>query len=73
MTPKILVVDDEPDVELLITQRFRKEIRAKEMSFLFVQSGESALSTLEEHPEVEMVLSDINMPGMDGLTLLSRL
>ena len=69
----ILVVDDEPDVEALVTQRFRREIRKGEMSFVFARDGQEALDLLGENPDVMMVLSDINMPRMDGLTLLSRL
>jgi sigma-B regulation protein RsbU (phosphoserine phosphatase) len=73
MNLKILVVDDEPDLEPLILQRFRKQVRAGEMSFVFAHNGEEALSRLESDPEIEVVLSDINMPVMDGLTLLARL
>jgi adenylate cyclase len=73
MMPTILVVDDEPDVEALITQRFRRAIREKEMIFLFAHDGLHALSVLKEHPEIDLVLSDINMPRMDGLTLLKNL
>ena len=70
---RILVVDDEPDVEALISQRFRREIRKGEMSFVFAHDGQEALDLLDNDPDVLMVLSDINMPRMDGLTLLSRL
>jgi len=70
---KILVVDDEPDLEVLIKQRFRKQIRAKEYEFFFAENGKEALKRLLEHPEVDIVLSDINMPEMDGLTLLTKL
>lgn len=70
---KILVVDDEPDLEILIQQRFRKKIRAQEYEFVFALNGRHALECLAEHPDVDVVLSDINMPEMDGLTLLSRL
>ncbi|MCP1337777.1 adenylate/guanylate cyclase domain-containing protein [Futiania mangrovi] len=70
---RILVVDDEPDIEALVTQRFRREIRKGEMSFVFARDGEEALKVLDSDPEVLMVLSDINMPRMDGLTLLSRI
>lgn len=70
---RILVVDDERDVELLISQRFRHAVRAGELEFLFASDGESALATLRTDPEIDMVLSDINMPGMDGLTLLDHL
>jgi len=70
---KILVVDDETDLEILIKQKFRKEIRKKEYEFLFAINGKDALEKLLEYPEVDIVLSDINMPEMDGLTLLSKL
>lgn len=73
MTPaKILVVDDEVELERLIRQRFRKKIKAKEFDFLFAADGMEALSRLQASP-VDMVLTDINMPRMDGLTLLTRL
>jgi adenylate cyclase len=71
--PKILVVDDEPDLELLVTQKFRRRIREGEYTFLFAHDGEEALSVLAREPDVDVVLSDINMPRMDGLTLLGRL
>lgn len=70
---KILVVDDEPDLEVLIKQKFRKKIREKEYEFLFAQHGKQALEVLSEHEDVDIVLSDINMPVMDGLTLLGEL
>jgi adenylate cyclase len=70
---KILAVDDEPDFELLIRQRFRREIRNNEFLFRFAHHGEEALALLAEEPDVELMLLDINMPVMDGLTLLSRL
>lgn len=70
---KILVVDDEPDLEPLILQRFRRGIKAGEMSFAFARDGEAAIRKLESDPEIEVVLSDINMPVMDGLALLARL
>ena len=73
MTFKVLVVDDEPDLELLIKQRFRKRIREGEFEFVFAQNGEEALIKLKEDPALDIVMSDINMPVMDGLTLLSRL
>lgn len=69
---KILVVDDEADLEVLIKQKFRKKIRSEEFEFLFALNGRIALEVLEENPDVDMILSDINMPEMDGLTLLSR-
>lgn len=70
---KILVVDDETDLEILIKQKFRKEIRKKEYEFLFAVNGNDALEKLLADPEVDIVLSDINMPEMDGLTLLNKL
>jgi sigma-B regulation protein RsbU (phosphoserine phosphatase) len=73
MPHRILVVDDEPDLEILITQRFRKRIRAGELSFAFAENGEEALRRLQTDGELAVVLTDINMPVMDGLTLLSRL
>jgi sigma-B regulation protein RsbU (phosphoserine phosphatase) len=73
MPHRILVVDDEPDLELLISQRFRKRIRSNELDFLFAGNGEEALQRLDAHRDVDVVLTDINMPVMDGLTLLSKL
>lgn len=71
---KILVVDDEADVQPLFLQRFRKEIRSHEIEFDFAISGEEALSYLEaKHSEVVLILSDINMPGMSGFELLTRI
>jgi CheY-like chemotaxis protein len=71
---KILVVDDEQDVKTLFEQRFRKEIRAKEMEFVFAFSGEEALVYLNQHEhEAVLILSDINMPGMSGLELLGQI
>jgi adenylate cyclase len=70
---KILVVDDEADLEVLIRQKFRKQIREQEYQFVFAVNGNHALEQLEKHPDVDMVLSDINMPEMDGLTLLTKL
>ena len=68
---KILVVDDEQDMEMLFQQRFRKEIREKMAEFVFAHSGEEAVSYLNEHiHEAVLILSDINMPGMSGLELL---
>lgn len=73
MTARILVVDDEPDLELLISQRFRRQIRDGSFSFAFAEDGVSALAALDGDPTIDMVLADINMPRMDGLTLLGRL
>ncbi len=71
---KILVVDDEKDVQVLFEQRFRKEIRDKEMEFVFAFSGEDALVYLNQHKhEAVLILSDINMPGMSGLDLLGQI
>lgn len=70
---KILVVDDEEDLEVLIKQKFRKKIREREYEFVFAINGRHALEQLETHTDVDVVLSDINMPEMDGLTLLSKL
>ncbi len=69
----ILVVDDEPDLETLIRQRFRRRIRKKELSFVFARDGVQALTALDERPEIELIMTDINMPRMDGLTLLNEL
>lgn len=73
MTSKILVVDDEIDLEVLIKQKFRKQIREKEYVFVFAINGKDALEKLLKEPDMDIVLSDINMPEMDGLTLLSRI
>lgn len=73
MTSKILVVDDETDLEILIKQKFRKEIRERNYEFLFAVNGKEALKTLTSSPDVDIVLSDINMPEMDGLTLLTKI
>jgi adenylate cyclase len=70
---KILVVDDEADLEVLIKQKFRQKIREQQYEFLFAINGRHALEQLELHKDVELVLSDINMPEMDGLTLLAKL
>ncbi len=70
---KILVVDDEPDLELLLRQKFRRKVRKGELTLVFAQNGVEALEQLKVHPDVDMVLSDINMPQMDGLTLLHQL
>jgi class 3 adenylate cyclase len=73
MTATILVVDDEPDLEALVLQKFRRQIRAGAVSFVFAHDGVEALASIERHPHVDMVVSDINMPRMDGLSLLQKL
>ncbi len=70
---KILVVDDEPDLEPLMLQRMRRDIRAGRYRFVFASNGVEALERLNEDDEIDMVLSDINMPRMDGLTLLQQI
>jgi two-component system chemotaxis response regulator CheY len=71
---KILVVDDERDIQTLFEQRFRKEIREKSLEFVFAFSGEDALTYLNDHEhEAVLILSDINMPGMSGLELLGHI
>jgi two-component system chemotaxis response regulator CheY len=71
---KVLVVDDEADVQPLFMQRFRKEIKNGEIDFSFALSGEEALEYLhQENSEIVLILSDINMPGMSGLDLLKQI
>jgi CheY-like chemotaxis protein len=71
---KILVVDDEKDVKTLFEQRFRKEVRSNEFSFAFANSGEEALNYLHTHEHaINLILSDINMPGMNGIELLKKI
>lgn len=71
---KVLVVDDEKDIQMLFEQRFRNEIRNREIEFVFAFSGEDALAYLDNlNHEVVLILSDINMPGMSGLELLKRI
>ncbi len=72
MLTRIMVVDDEPDLELLITQKYRKQIRNNEISFVFAEDGIDALEKLDQDSEIDMILTDINMPRMDGLTLLTN-
>src|SRR6266850_5409256 len=73
MTATILVVDDEPDLEALVRQKFRRQIRDGEVKFLFARDGAEALDMLGNRGAVDMVVSDINMPRMDGLTLLQKI
>src|SRR3981081_2863614 len=73
MTATILVVDDEPDLEALVLQQFRRRIREGTVAFVFAHDGIEALQSLEAHPHIDMVVSDINMPRMDGLSLLAKL
>ncbi len=70
---KILVVDDEPDLEVLLRQKFRRKVRKGLLTLVFAHDGVHALETLDEHHDVDMVLSDINMPRMDGLALLREI
>ncbi len=70
---KILVADDETDLEVLIRQKFRQKIRDQHYEFVFAKNGNDALEKMQQHPDVAIVLSDINMPEMDGLTLLTKL
>ena len=73
MTATILVVDDEPDLESLMQQRFRRQIRGGDFDFRFARDGVEALEMLANGAAVDMVVSDINMPRMDGLTLLQKI
>lgn len=73
MAIKILSVDDEADMEMLISQRFRRQIRDKNFEFIFASNGAEALEKIEQNQDIVLVLSDINMPEMDGLTFLSKL
>ena len=74
MKPLILVVDDEPDVEMLFRQQFRRDLRADRFNMDFAQSGDMALQRIADAADVSLILilSDINMPGMTGLELLPR-
>jgi adenylate cyclase len=73
MTVRILVVDDEPDLEGLLVQKFRHQIREGKVELLFACDGVEALAMLEANRDVDMVVTDINMPRMDGLSLLQKL
>ena len=70
---RILIVDDEPDLEPLVLQRMRRQIRSGEYSFLFAHNGVEALEVLKQNQDIDIVISDINMPQMDGLTLLEQI
>lgn len=73
MKAKIMIVDDESDFEQLVRQKFRRQIREQEYEFIFAHDGKDALEKLDVHPDIEIIFSDINMPVMDGLTLLTKL
>src|SRR6476620_6878569 len=73
MTATILVVDDEPDLEALVLQKFRRQIRDGTLTFMFAHDGIEALQSLEQNPHVDLIVLDINMPRMDGLSLLQKL
>jgi adenylate cyclase len=73
MTARILVVDDEPDLETLVLQKFRHQVRDGTVSFLFARDGVEALAALKTNSNVDLVVTDINMPRMDGLSLLQKL
>ena len=70
---KILMVDDEPDLEPLVLQRMRRKIQSGDYSFVFAHNGVDALDMLQEDQDIDIVISDINMPHMDGLTLLEQI
>ena len=68
----LMVVDDEPDVQLLMKQKFRKQLRNHEYEFIFAANGSEALEKLKDNPNIDVILCDVNMPEMDGITLLSK-
>jgi adenylate cyclase len=69
----ILMVDDEADIDILTIQKFRKEIQAGRYHFMFARHGQQALDTIKQHPEITLVVTDINMPQMNGYELLLNL
>ena len=73
MSITVLFVDDEPDLEALVQQKFRRQIREGAVKVMFAHDGLEALETIEQNPAIDMVVSDINMPRMDGLSLLAKL
>ena len=72
-SPTILFVDDEPDLQVLLRQRFRRKIKKGELSIHFALNGAEAIDVLAANPEIDFVISDINMPVMNGLEFLTRL
>jgi adenylate cyclase len=73
MTATVLVVDDEPDLEALVLQKFRRQIRDGLVNFVFARDGLEALQSIEQYPHVDLVVSDINMPRMDGYDVIRNL
>ena len=69
---KILVADDEADLEVLIKQKFRQKIREQQYEFVFAVNGNDALEKIQQHPDIDIVLSDINMPEMDGYSFIEQ-
>ena len=70
---KVLVVDDEPEVEVMFRQRLRRDLRSGRYDMVFASSGVHALEVMDEHPDVAVVVTDLNMPQMDGMALISVL
>ncbi|MBV9469420.1 MAG: response regulator, partial [Abitibacteriaceae bacterium] len=73
MPAKLLWVEDEPDMEALVRQKLRKRLKAGELQLQFAPNGIKALEALDRHQDIDVVLTDLRMPEMDGLTLLARL
>lgn len=73
MTAKVLIIDDEPDLDRLMRQRLRRRLRAGEIELISARNGVEALDVLADHGDVSVAICDINMPKMDGLTLLDRM